>query len=337
MRFVIIMAVAGTLGVACPSPTPPPSGPRTTAKPRPKPRARTSSKAGLAESQRKYAKVRAGLKAAIKKKGFPLVQKLLSGYSVIVSQDCRGQLRTDLGLLEVPLATKKLFGTGLQRGLVVAVVKTPKAPDPSNFDYTLPPPGKMTARDLRLCGVTVGRVTPKNPFTVLVEAIADPDNVPQKLSATWHQFPKGKVLVEIAMELPIDTGRHGNAKETSTQATLFGYTDGVFRKLMSYTRQSGSSDASENVTQTVTLKFVRQAPPREHLVIRVKRLERMAFQASPNPDAPTGPETSWTENYSVYELFPKRHTIRQVKGAALKRLLKRSALAPYRMPKTGGD
>jgi len=296
-------------------------------------------KQGLAKATKRFRSVHKRLVAAVKKGGYPKVAQLLKGYRLSLPKDCRGRLRTNLGLIVVPAGKTAPRAARLRPGVIfaVALAPTPAVADPgSPAPRARPVPRKQWP--LTLCAITAASPGAPRPYELQVVPLDSASfEPPKKLEAEWSPLASGRALLSLTLKEQTVEGPHGATGGTESTGLVLACHQGRYQKLFAQTVGHTESQGHTGglTVKEVSFKVVAMRSPALPVMVRIERETTTEPTSTGTPGVFEGMETSWSETYRIYQFSKGYRTLVEVKGKRLATLLKRPALKPYRKPKSG--
>jgi len=294
--------------------------------------------------------VEQALRKALQKKTTPRLENVLGEFFETFPRECRGLLRTDLGLHVIPRTHPGLPTAQLQPGLIFVLKGlTPAPPErprtPSRPAASRPTPrGRATGPELEegLCAVTVTTGAAGRPAGLQLVPVPTSGQSPKKVSFEWQEFPRGNVLLSVVEEEGEDRSQKGEVSRATT-VSLIRYHAGRFEMLTGCHRKMVMRSKESTSTVTQRLKLLSVGKPPHHLLLRIGRSVMVAQMKEPvemgDPSHGTSTVvmrgvtvTMLSETYGVWSFNSNLSGIHEVKGKAREALLALPALAPYRKP-----
>ena len=292
--------------------------------------------------------VQRALRKAIRQKGSPRLEAVLGGTFKTIPRECRGQLRTDLGLHVIPGKHPRLPTAKLQPGVIFALKGLTPAPRkrpqaPKRPAAQRPPPRRRAAKpelEEGLCAVTVTPGIAGRQAALQLVPVPMGSSTPVKISFEWQEFPPGNVLLSVVEVGPEDRSTKGEVS-SSTTVGLIRYHAGRFKMLTGYHRKVVNQTGDSKHTVTTRLKLVTLGRPPRYLIVRIYRSVTVLRTKEPvemgDPSHGTTnvvmrgvTMTTLSESYGILTFSSSLDEIDEVMGPAHQALLKHPGLAPYR-------
>ncbi len=294
--------------------------------PRDRPRARAVNTQRQAAEKRYIAVVKI-LRDAIRKGGKPNLETLLVKHFEKIDATCRGQLVTNIGVIDIPKRHPKLPTAQLSPGLLLVIGskadQNPAAAKSSKFDaYTL-------------CFLSVAPPEEKRPWRVELEVASTLTGPIKSMTHSWREFPAGNAIltVETEVEHSPDNVDKGSQME-STGRVLLSTVGGRVFELSNGFAKMGHQSPDFRSQDTTRVVFLSVGTPVRHLMIEAKRTDSAAKETMPDGSKDWG-EGDWEQTCTIYQFNKRLDEVNELKGAPLETVLEYTKLAPYRAKKSG--